>query len=119
MSGAVATIEMGVTISDENSPGVYLRDEFGVPLYKCPIPIGLRNTNQFMSLISKTMGFSIPYDYLVRRGRYLDAMIDNHKYTGEARIILYGEPELVYATARLCLENGILIKMIGMGSKNS
>ncbi|MBV4417496.1 nitrogenase cofactor biosynthesis protein NifB [Clostridium tyrobutyricum] len=118
MSGAVATIEMGVTISDENSPGVYLRDEFGVPLYKCPIPIGLRNTNQFMSLISKTMGFSIPYDYLVRRGRYLDAMIDNHKYTGEARIILYGEPELVYATARLCLENGILIKMIGMGSKN-
>ncbi|WP_446898123.1 nitrogenase cofactor biosynthesis protein NifB [Clostridium sp. LBM24168] len=118
MPGALATIEMGSTISDDNSPGVYLRDKFGVPLYKCGIPIGLRNTNEFVSLISKITGFSIPEDYITQKGRYLDAMIDNHKYTGEARVILYGEPELVYATARLCLENGILIKMVGMGSKN-
>lgn len=118
MPGSIATIEMGRTVSDENSPGIYLRDKFGVPLYKCNIPIGLRNTNEFISLISKITGFSIPEDYITQRGRYLDAMIDNHKYTGEARVILYGEPELVYATARLCLENGILIKMVGMGSKN-
>lgn len=119
MPGATATIEMGCTISDANSPGVYLRDKFGVPLYKCKIPIGLRNTNEFIQLISKLTGFSIPEEYMVQRGRYLDAMIDNHKYTGEARVLLYGEPELVYSVSRLCLENGILIKMIGMGSKNS
>ncbi|MBA5851677.1 nitrogenase cofactor biosynthesis protein NifB [Clostridium sp. cel8] len=119
MPGAIATIEMGCTISDENSPGTYLRDKFGVPLYKCPIPIGLRNTNEFLKLISKLTGFSIPEEYIVQRGRYLDAMIDNHKYTGQARILLYGEPEMVYAVSRLCVENGILIKMVGMGSKNT
>lgn len=119
MSGALATIEMGTTIPDDKSPGMYLKDKFGVSLYKCEIPIGLRNTNKFIDLISKLSGFSIPKDYAVQRGRYLDAMIDNHKYTGEARAILYGEPELVYAVSRLCLENGILIKMIGMGSKNA
>lgn len=118
MSGALATIEMGKTVSNEDSPGIYLKNKFGVPFYKCNIPIGFRNTNEFISLISKITGFSIPEDYITQRGRYLDAMIDNHKYTGEARVVLYGEPELVYASARLCLENGILIKMIGMGSKN-
>ncbi|AZV58997.1 nitrogenase cofactor biosynthesis protein NifB [Clostridium sp. AWRP] len=118
MSGAVGTIEMGMTISDDKSPGTYLKDKFKVPLYKCPIPIGFRNTNKFIELISKITGTSIPDKYLVQRGRYLDAMVDNHKYTGEARVLLYGEPELVYAVSRLCEENGILIKMIGMGSKN-
>ncbi|CAB1244029.1 FeMo cofactor biosynthesis protein NifB [Clostridiaceae bacterium BL-3] len=118
MPGAAATIEMGVTVSDEKSPGMYLQNEYDVPLYKCPIPIGFRNTNQFIDLVSKLTGVPIPEEYVVQRGRYLDAMIDNHKYTGEARVMLYGEPELVYAVARLCLENGILIKMAAMGSKN-
>ncbi|MEY8001232.1 nitrogenase cofactor biosynthesis protein NifB [Clostridium sp. Mt-5] len=118
MSGAAATIEMGVTVDDDKSPGIYLEKEYNVPLYKCPIPIGFRNTNQFVDLISKLAQKPIPEEYILQRGRFLDAMIDNHKYTGEARILLYGEPELVYSFSRLCLENGILIKMAAMGSKN-
>ncbi|WP_368490052.1 nitrogenase component 1 [Clostridium sp. BJN0013] len=54
----------------------------------------------------------------LKKGRYLDAMIDNHKYTGEARVVLYGEPELLLSTARLCVENGILVKVAGTGSRN-
>ncbi|MFL0198268.1 nitrogenase cofactor biosynthesis protein NifB [Clostridium sp. WILCCON 0269] len=118
MSGAIATIEMGVTIPEENSPGVYLKDKFKVPLYKCGIPIGIKNTNEFISLVSKITGAAVPDEYIIQKGRYLDAMIDNHKYTGEARVILYGEPELVLATARLCVENGILVKLAGTGSKS-
>ncbi|APM40320.1 nitrogenase cofactor biosynthesis protein NifB [Clostridium kluyveri] len=118
MGGAAATIEMGLTIQDEDSPGVYLRDKFKVPLYKCGIPLGIRNTNEFISLVSKITGKTIPEEYIIQKGRYLDAMIDNHKYTGEARVVLYGEPELLLSTARLCVENGILVKVAGTGSRN-
>lgn len=119
MGGAKATIEMGITIQDEDSPGVYLRDKFKVPLYKCGIPMGIRNTNEFIFLVSKITGKEIPKEYVLQKGRYLDAMIDNHKYTGEARVVLYGEPELLLSTARLCVENGILVKVAGTGSKNA
>ncbi|WP_234122256.1 nitrogenase cofactor biosynthesis protein NifB [Clostridium hydrogenum] len=118
MSGAMATIEMGMTVSEEQSPGAYLRDKFGVPLYKCGIPIGIRNTEEFIKLISKISGISVPEEFDIQRGRYLDGMIDNHKYTGKARVIIYGEPELVLAAARTCLENGVTIKLAAVGTKN-
>lgn len=119
MPGALATIEMGVTVPDESSPGIYLRDKFNVPLYKCGIPMGIRNTNKFISLISEITGKDVPHKYVIQKGRYLDAMIDNHKYTGGARAVIYGEPELLLSVVRLCVENGILVKVAGTGSKNS
>jgi nitrogenase molybdenum-iron protein NifN len=45
-------------------------------------------------------------------------MIDSHKYNAEGRAVVYGEPELVFAISSLCLENGILLPIIGTGSKS-
>lgn len=118
MSASLATIEMGVTVSDDQSPGAYLSEKFGVPLYKCGIPIGIRNIDEFLSIISKISGKPIPEIFKFDRGRYLDAMIDSHKYNGEARAILYGEPELVLAITKICVENGIVLKLIALGTKN-
>lgn len=118
MGSAAATIEMGMTVPDDYSPGLYLKEEFGVPLYKCNIPIGLRNTDEFMAIISKITGIEMPDKLKLQRGRYLDAMIDSHKYNGEARVIIYGEPELVLAITKTCAENGVLVKLIATGSKN-
>ncbi|AAK78240.1 MULTISPECIES: nitrogenase cofactor biosynthesis protein NifB [Clostridium] len=118
MAGAVATIEMGVTVEDEKSPGDYLRQSFGVPLYKCGIPIGIRNTTKFISILSKLSSKDISEELDYERGRYLDAMIDNHKYTGKARAIIYGQPELALALAKVCFENGVNVKLIALGAKN-
>lgn len=119
MANSIATIEMGMSIEDEYSPGMYLQETFGVPFYKCGIPIGLKNTDEFLKLLSVLSGKQIPQDFKVERGRYLDAMIDNHKYNGEARALVYGEPELVLAVVKVCAENGILPKIIATGSKNN
>lgn len=118
MGSSLATIEMGMTVPDDYSPGMYLKEEFGVPLYKCNIPIGLRNTDEFISIISKITGISMPDKLKLQRGRYLDAMIDSHKYNAEARAVIYGEPELVLAITKTCAENGVLVKLIATGSKN-
>lgn len=119
MSGAVATIEMGLTIDDELSPGQYLKDQYGVPLYKVPIPVGLANMDAFLAAITAITGKTIPDSLLAERGRLMDAMIDSHKYNFQGRSAIFGEPELVYAIGQTCLENGVFPLVVATGSANA
>jgi nitrogenase molybdenum-iron protein NifN len=42
MSGALATIEIGFTISKELSPGQFLSDRYEYVFIKCPFPLALK-----------------------------------------------------------------------------
>jgi nitrogenase molybdenum-iron protein NifN len=119
MSGAKATIEMSLLIDDVISPGTFLEEKFGVPLYRCTLPMGLENTDKFIKLISIISGKKIPEKLKKERGRMLDGMIDSHKYNSEGRAAIFGEPEIVYATAKICLENGIFPALISTGTNVS
>jgi nitrogenase molybdenum-iron protein NifN len=79
MAGAYATIEIGHTISKELSPGQYLYDRYGVSLYKCPIPIGIENTDIFLNILSEVSKRPIPQKLKDEKGRLIDGMIDSHK----------------------------------------
>ncbi|MDS0526893.1 nitrogenase cofactor biosynthesis protein NifB [Clostridium sp. SHJSY1] len=117
MAGAKATIEIVSFVNDENSVGKYLEDKFGVENYRVNIPRGLRDTDKFLEVLSKISGNPIPEKYKKQRGRYLDAMIDSHKYNSEGRAVIYGEPDFVYSTSRMCLENGVMPVLIASGEK--
>ncbi|SHI58856.1 nitrogenase molybdenum-iron protein NifN [Dethiosulfatibacter aminovorans DSM 17477] len=119
MGGAVATIEMGMLLSEKNSPGKFLENEYDVPLYKCPVPIGLENTDEFLSLIEKVSGKKMTKRLVEDRERMLDGMIDSHKYNGEGRAAIFGEPEIVYSITKLCIENGIFPAVVATGAKVS
>ena len=118
MAGAKATIEIGMTVDEKYSCGEYLNRTFGVPLYKCAIPIGIENTDSFVKLVSTLTGKPVPLALEKERGRFLDAMIDSHKFNAEVKAVLFGEPELVYSIAGLCFENGIKPVLISTGAKN-
>ena len=118
MSGAVATLQMGVTVEDAFSPGQYLQDTFGVPLYNVPLPIGLTNMDRFMTALQEITGKSVPDSLLQERGRLLDGMIDSHKYNFQGRGIIFGDPELVYALTTACLENGVHPVVAATGSRS-
>ncbi len=118
MAGAYATIEIGHTISKELSPGQYLYDRYGVSLYKCPIPIGIENTDIFLNILSEVSKRPIPQKFKDEKGRLIDGMIDSHKFNSEGRAVIYGEPELVYALAKLCFENGIKPVLLAVGTLN-
>lgn len=107
MGGAPATIEFAVTIEKDVSPGQYLQDTFGVPLYSIPIPIGMENTDAFMAVLETISGRRRPPVLADERGRLIDAMIASHKYNFSGRSAIFGDPELVYAVTQMCLENGI------------
>ncbi|OCL27249.1 nitrogenase [Orenia metallireducens] len=119
MGGAKATIELGVLVDDNISPGKFLEDEFGVPLYRAPLPTGLANVDKFISLLSEITGEKPNLKLTQARGRMLDAMVDSHKYNAQGRAAIFGQPELVYAIATLCLENGIFPALLATGAKTS
>lgn len=115
MSGAAATIEMGLTVPPALSPGQLLADEYGVPLHRLPIPIGLTATDEFLRTLRGISGRKVPDSILAERGRLLDAMIDAHKHNFAGRGVIFGEPEMVYAVSRTCLENGIWPVVVAAG----
>ena len=107
MAGAKATVEIGVTIPVSLSPGKYIEDQFGVPLYRCAIPMGVKNCDSFMKILSEVSAKPVPSMFVDDRGRLIDGMIDIHKLSGEIKSLIYGEPDLVYSVSCLCWENGI------------
>lgn len=119
MAGARATIEISATVSDELSSGQYLKDTYNIPLYKCPIPIGIENTDAFMNILSDISNKPIPEQFVEERGRMIDAMIDAHKYNAVGRAVIYGEPDLIFSVSKLCFENGIKPVLICTGAENT
>jgi len=119
MAGAAATIEMGLTVPENLSPGQYLLQAYNIPLYKCTLPIGIKNTDMFINMLSEITGMTMPYKMKEERGRLIDGMIDSHKYNAEGRAVIYGEPEFCFALTGLCLENGIKPVLICTGAQNN
>ncbi|AVQ97425.1 radical SAM protein [Ethanoligenens harbinense] len=119
MAGARFTLEIGVFSNERNSAAEYLHETFGIPYKKVPLPIGLRGTDALLEALSEISGKPIPEKYRRARGRYLDAMVDAHKYTGEARVVVFGEPDQVFGLTRLCLEVGALPLLVATGSRNT
>lgn len=119
MSGARATIQFGLTCPDNLSPGRFLEERFGVPLINLPLPMGLDSTDLFVGTLKDLGGQPVPESLRLERGWLCDAMADAHKINAAARPVIYGEPELVYALAKLCLENGSIPAVIASGTQES
>lgn len=118
MPGARFTLEIGAFGNEHNSAARYLNEKYGVPYETVPLPVGLRGMDALLDALARISGRSIPERFVKARGRYLDAMVDGHKYCGEARVAVFGEPDIAYAVTRLCLEVGAMPLLVATGSKN-
>jgi nitrogenase molybdenum-iron protein alpha/beta subunit/MoaA/NifB/PqqE/SkfB family radical SAM enzyme len=116
MARARLTIELSTFVSDAYSPAKYLHETYGVPFVRCNLPVGLRDTDALIRLLCEAGG-KVSDEIKKQRGRYLDAMVDSHKYNAEGRAAIFGEPDLVYAMARLCTENGLTPVITATGAK--
>ncbi|MFA9380532.1 MAG: nitrogenase component 1, partial [Acetanaerobacterium sp.] len=115
MAGARMTIEFSAFVPSALSPAKYLKERFGVPYVRMNMPVGLRDTDEFLHRLT-LLGGSIPQRVERERGRLVDAMIDSHKYNANGRAAVFGEPDLVYAVVRLMCENGVVPVLAATGS---
>lgn len=115
MAGARVTVEIS-SMDFETSPGKVLKEKYGVPYTRVNVPVGLRDNDAFLKVLSKISGKDIPEELTRQRGRYLDAMIDSHKYNSEGRAVVFGEPDFIISMIRICEENGIMPMITATGS---
>jgi nitrogenase molybdenum-iron protein alpha/beta subunit/MoaA/NifB/PqqE/SkfB family radical SAM enzyme len=117
MAGARMTIELSSFVKESDSVGRYLFETYGVPYRTCNLPIGIRDIDTLIALLSElsVQGASLEIDK--ERSRYLDAMIDAHKYSSEVSAVIFGEPDFTYAMVRFCVENGMIPVITAIGTK--
>lgn len=115
MGGARLTLEV-CGFEKKESAGKFLEDTYGVPRVRVPVPVGLRDTDEFLKVLSEITGKEIPEELKKERGRYLDSMIDSHKYNFAGRAVVFGEPDYIVSAVRLMCECGILPVVCAAGS---
>jgi nitrogenase molybdenum-iron protein beta chain len=98
----------------------YLESEFKVPTVIGPTPIGIRNTDSFISNLSKMTGKSIPQSLVRERGIALDAITDLvHMFLADKKVAIYGNPDLVIGLAEFCLDLEMKPVVLLLGDDNS
>ena len=107
MGGSQATLEFGATLRNQETAGKLLENRFGAKLYQMGLPIGLRETDLFFSLLEICSGRPTPGKYAQERGRLLDAFVDGHKYVFGKRAVVYGEEDLVVGLTAFLTEIGV------------
>ncbi len=88
------------------SGALYLKNKFGVEAY-FGLPIGIKNTDDFIINLAKVTGLEIPDRLLDERGRLIDAIVDTVHYTKDVRVGIFGDPDFVIAITRFCCEIGL------------
>ena len=69
MGGSQATLEFGATLRNQDTAGKILEDNFGCKLYQIGLPIGLRETDLFFSILEILSGQPTPRKHALERGR--------------------------------------------------
>ncbi|MDR3237012.1 MAG: nitrogenase [Spirochaetia bacterium] len=118
MKDALGTVYLGSPALPEKDAGLWLQNNFGVPVTHVDLPIGIENCDSFFASLSRITGKSVPEIWAKQRTRLIDAYIDGHKYCNGKRAIIYGEEDFVTAIASFMDEIGITPVIAATGAEN-
>jgi len=118
MSSAIATIQFGNVLTEQNNAAKVLQLKHNVKNISMGLPIGVNQTDHFLSVLSKISGKQIPSKYQEERGRLIDAYADGHKYIFGARAVVYGEEDFVVSMAGFLSEIGITPVLCASGGNS-
>ncbi|MDR3640969.1 MAG: nitrogenase component 1 [Humidesulfovibrio sp.] len=118
MSGSAASIELGRAITTQETAGSSLRDRFGVPLHRLGLPMGIRETDGLFNALKQISGNEPSRALSLERGRYIDSLVDGHKYVSGMRAVVYGEEDLVIGLTAFLAEVGVQPVLVATGAKN-
>lgn len=110
INDAVNSINAEATIALQKystvKTGEFIKNTWDQEFIAIPMPVGIRNTDRFLEIISKLTGKPIPQELEDERGRAVDAMIDSHPYVHGKRFALVGDPDLLLGLISFLLEMG-------------
>ncbi len=104
-ANAKATVCFGM----EGISGAKLLERFGVLAYNLRFPIGIENTDRFVSTLAGIAGVEVSDKLLDERGYAVDAIIDaNHVLRGR-KVAIFGDPDKVIALTDFAFEMGMRV----------
>ncbi len=118
MGRAEATVELGATLGEAGTAGIFLRDELGVPLVRLDLPMGIRGSDRLFAALERLSGRGCPEKYRAERGRLVDGLVDGHKYISGKKVVVYGEEDLVVGLVQMLAEFGARPVLCASGGKS-
>ncbi|MBG0778771.1 MAG: nitrogenase [Desulfotignum balticum] len=123
MNASTGSMEFGTILArfagkGEKSAAALLKERFDVPWESLGIPIGVKATDIFFSVMERLTLKSMPEKYKKQRGRLIDAYVDGNKYVSKKRAIVYGEEDFVAAMAGFLAEVGIIPVLCASGGNS-
>ena len=118
MANAIGTIALNRY--EGGQAANYLEKEFAVPAVIGPTPIGIRNTDTFLSNVKKLTGKPIPQSLVRERGIAIDTLTDLiHMFFADKKVAIYGNPDLVIGLAEFCLDLEMKPVLLLLGDDNT
>lgn len=108
MGAAQATIAIGEQM---RAAAIELQERTGVSYVVFDRLTGLAANDQFLSYLSELSGKAVPAKYLRQRSQLQDAMLDAHFFTGDKKVAIGAEPDLLWTLCKFLTEMGCEISM--------
>ncbi len=114
MYAAAASLELalGEQEQQDSSPGRYLLDSSGIPLYSLELPIGLKLSDSFYLLLKKLSGSNMSADSAFERQASFDLFEKTRKEFAGISTLVYGESSLSFGLTALLLDIGLQVKVL-------
>lgn len=104
LAGAAHTLAIG----EQMRPAAEaLRARTGVPFTLFDRLTGLTATDAFVAKLAELSGRAVPARVRRQRSQLVDAMLDAHFHTGQVRLALAAEPDLLWAAGSFLAEMGM------------
>ena len=111
---SVKTIALGQFTAHPSA--VKLEDKCGVPTELLDAPIGLGGTDAFVDALRRAGNVDVPDSLTAERGRLLDTISDMSQYFHRIPVAIFGDPDVVIAMTRFCVELGMTPKYVFTGT---
>ncbi|KAF5089331.1 Nitrogenase molybdenum-iron protein beta chain [anaerobic digester metagenome] len=98
-----------------DSGASFLDKKYGVPSFSGPMPVGLKNTDEFIESLTNILGLKTSKKLERDRGRLIDAIVDAHSYNYDRKVAIYGDPDFVAGMTQFVSELGMVPSVICTG----
>lgn len=115
-ANSIATISIS---KHANSAATFLEKKCGVKSISGSLPVGIRNTDEFINYITTIKDVEVPESIERDRGKMIDAIVDAHPYNYEREVAIYGDPDVVTGMSRFICELGMIPSVVCTGAQSS
>ena len=118
LPGSRLSVEFGRTVSDSLSGASFLETEWKVKRRRIGLPVGIRESDAFFSILEEVSGRETPEILQKERGRLVDACVDAHKYLSGRTAVVFGDEDLCVGIVAFLTEIGIKTTLVVSGGRS-